>query len=217
MFLKVGTLKTYSSLAVFVTTKRPLSAGGRMSAPGFSTTPNGAYIPPPRLMPLWQLAQPRSMKSVKPSFCVPESAVASHGRPDTQEPSCGTPFKALASRTRHPHCWNDAPACQFKGPTLCSLRTIKPTLPPIPSSSPFRGVVHETVEISLAYVCGTAVGCSASERSRCCPWLGFGEKMVLALPCRFARSEPCKCRCTTIRHYCSISKLRSRRIDLFFA
>ena len=47
MFLKVGTLKTYSSLAVFVTTKRPLSAGGRMSAPGFSTTPNGAYIPPP--------------------------------------------------------------------------------------------------------------------------------------------------------------------------
>jgi hypothetical protein len=29
MFLKVGTLKTYSSLAVLVTTKRPLSAGGK--------------------------------------------------------------------------------------------------------------------------------------------------------------------------------------------
>ena len=77
MFRSVGTLKTYSSLAVLVTMKRPLSFGGRMLAPGFSTTPNGAYMPPPTLIPLWQLAHPRSMNSVNPSFCVGERAFAS--------------------------------------------------------------------------------------------------------------------------------------------
>src|SRR5450631_1682044 len=77
MFRRVGTLNTYSSLAVFVTMNRPLSFGGRNDAPGFSTTPNGAYRPPPTLMPLWQAAQPLSMNSFRPLFCVALSAAAS--------------------------------------------------------------------------------------------------------------------------------------------
>ena len=38
---RVGTLNTYASLAILVTWKRPLSVGGRMSAPGFCTTSQG--------------------------------------------------------------------------------------------------------------------------------------------------------------------------------
>ena len=68
MFRKVGTLKTYSSLGVLVTMKRPLSAGGSNSAPGFSTTPNGAYMAAPTLMPLWQAEHPLSMNRVSPAF-----------------------------------------------------------------------------------------------------------------------------------------------------
>ena len=68
MLRRVGTLKTYSSLTVLVTWNRPLSEGGRMSAPGLSTTPNGAYDPPPTLMPLWHEAHPLSMKSFRPAF-----------------------------------------------------------------------------------------------------------------------------------------------------
>src|SRR5450759_1029793 len=77
MLRRVGTLNTYSSLAVFVTMNRPLSFEGRNDAPGFSTTPNGAYRPPPTLMPLWQAAQPLSMNSFRPLFCVDVNAAAS--------------------------------------------------------------------------------------------------------------------------------------------
>src|SRR5512132_3214753 len=80
MLRRVGTLKTYSSLGVFVTENRPLSSGGRMSAPGRSMTPNGAYMPPPMLTPLWQLEQPLSINNLSPSFCSPESAFASPRR-----------------------------------------------------------------------------------------------------------------------------------------
>lgn len=77
MLRSVGTLNTYSSLAVFVTEKRPLSFGGSRSAPGFSTVPNGAYMPPPTLMPLWHPAQPLSMNARRPDFCGADSAPAS--------------------------------------------------------------------------------------------------------------------------------------------
>src|SRR5512132_3406229 len=77
MLRRVGTLKTYSSLGVFVTENRPLSSGDRMSAPGRSMTPNGAYMPPPMLTPLWQLEQPLSINNLSPSCCSPESAFAS--------------------------------------------------------------------------------------------------------------------------------------------
>ncbi len=74
MLRSVGTLKTNLSPSAFVTTKRPASPGGSSEASGFSTTPNGAYIPPPTLMPLWQAAQPLSMKTFSPLFCLTVSA-----------------------------------------------------------------------------------------------------------------------------------------------
>src|SRR5690606_25769309 len=40
MLRKEGDLNLYSSEAVCVTSKRPLSLAGKISAPGFSTTPN---------------------------------------------------------------------------------------------------------------------------------------------------------------------------------
>ena len=105
------------------------------------------------------------------------------------------------------------PARQFEGP----LRFLQNAL----SNSPCHATLKEPFmrRLRLLWLTSAAipVGCSDSERGRRCPWIGFGKKMVLALPCCFARSEPCKCRCTTIRHYCSISKLRSPSIGLFFA
>ena len=70
----MGTLRTYSSLGVLVTMKRPLSAGGRSSAPGFSTTPKGAYYATADVGPVWQAEQPLSMNRVSPAFSVGDSA-----------------------------------------------------------------------------------------------------------------------------------------------
>ena len=49
----------------------------KSSAPGFSTTPKGAYMPAPMLMPLWQAEQPLSMNRASPDFCAGDSAPAS--------------------------------------------------------------------------------------------------------------------------------------------
>ncbi len=56
MFRSIGTLKTYSSLAVFVTANRPLSVGGRTSAPGFCNFVGAARESVNKCLREWQRA-----------------------------------------------------------------------------------------------------------------------------------------------------------------
>src|SRR6516162_3019162 len=147
MLRRVGTLKTYSSLEVLVTMKRPLSAGGRSSAPGFSTTPKGAYMPPPMLTPLWQAEQPLFMNRASPDFCAGESASASplrkrsNGAPGVisvasktaiafstlaSVTGSGSPGKALAKGSRYPGIPFSCSATWASGEAISTGLTIGP-------------------------------------------------------------------------------------------